>query len=283
MKRRMLLGRIVVGCVLFAMGLDLFLLPNELNAGGISGLSMACVYLSGFGTVGAFTALLNLPLFAVAGLKVGKRFFYLSLLGTVTGAVMIDLISRLPVPHTDPLLGAIYGGLLCGLGLGTVFSAGGSTGGSDIIIRLLKYRWRSVPLGTLATVFDILVAALTGFVFGDFTCTLYSIIAIFISGRVMDAVLYRFDYSRVAWVVTKKHTQVASVIAAKLGRGATFLPGQGSFSRENTVVVMTAVRRQQLPQLKQIVSETDPEAFVIVQEAHQVLGDGFLRYSQDSI
>ena len=247
-KRVFLLGRILLGCILFALGLNLFLLPNDLNAGGISGLSMACVYLTNFGTVGLFTILFNLPLFVIAGLAVGKRFFTLSLIGTLTGSVMIDMISQIPAPNTDPLIGAIYGGLLCGLGLGTVFSTGGSTGGSDIIIRLLKHRYRAVPLGTLAIIFDILVATLTGVVFRDFTRTLYSIIAIVVSGRMVDAVLYRFDYSRVAWIITPKHHQIALAIAQGLGRGATFFYAEGSLSHKNTVVVMTAVRLQQLPE-----------------------------------
>lgn len=276
-------GRIVLGCTLFGLGFNMFLLPNELNAGGISGLSMAFVYLTGFGTVGSLVVLFNLPLFAAAGLKVGKKFFYLSLVGTFTGSLLLDVMALLPAPATDPLIGSLYGGLFCGLGLGTVFSAGGSTGGSDIIIRLLKQKWRAVPIGTLAIIFDMAVAVFTGLVFGDFTKTLYSGIAVFVSGQVIDSVLYRFDYSRVVWIVTRKHAEVANEIAKRLSRGATFLHGEGSFSHRETMVVMTAVRRQQLPQLKQAVSNVDENAFVIVQEAHQVLGDGFLHYSPDSL
>lgn len=276
-------ARILLGCVLFSLGFNLFLLPNELNAGGLSGLSMALVHLTGFGTVGVFTLIMNLPLFALAGVKIGPKFFWLSMVGTAASAVFIDLFALLPKPATEPLIGCLYGGLLCGLGLGTVFSAGGSTGGSDIIVRLLKRRYANIPLGTIAIGFDVMVAVITGIIFRNISRTLYSAIAIFLSGGVMDAVVYRFDYSRVALIVTKQHTLIAQRIAAVLGRGATFLHAQGSYSLRNTEVVLTVVRRQQLTALKRLVIETDPEAFIIVQEAHQVLGDGFLRYGAENL
>ena len=272
-----------VGCALFGLGFNLFLLPNGLNAGGISGLSMALVHLLRFGTVGTFTAIFNLPLFALAGLKIGKRFFFGSLLGMILSSVFIDLFSILPIPETEPLIGALYGGVICGFGLGLVFSTGASTGGSDIVVRLLKRKWRNVPIGTINIVFDMCVALLTGIVFQDITRTLYSGVAIFVSGQVVDAVVYRFDYSKVALIITSNCEEIAKQIALKLDRGATFLHGEGSYTHKDTKVVLTAVKRQQVAELKQLVIETDPNAFIIVQEAHQVLGDGFSRYSKDAL
>lgn len=168
-------------------------------------------------------------------------------------------------------------------GIGIVFSGGVSTGGSDIIVRLLKMKWRNVPIGVINICFDFAVAAFTGIVFRDINRALYSGVAIFISGQIIDAVVYRFDYSRVALIITAHYEQIASEIAKQLDRGATFLHGEGSYSRKDTMVVLTAVKRQQLAQLKQLVSELDPDAFIIVQEAHQVLGDGFSRYTKDSL
>ncbi len=275
--------KIIMGSAMFGLGLNLFLIPNDLNAGGLSGLSVALVHLTGFGSVGLYTVILNLPLFALAGVKIGKHFFYSSLVGTAASSVLIDLFTLLPTPNTEPLIGCLYGGLLCGLGLGTVFASGGSTGGSDIIVRLLKRRYRNVPLGTIVIGFDLLVAVITGVVFQDIGRTLYSAIAIFLSGRVIDAVVYRFDYSRVALVITKYHRELARAIGSELGRGATFLHAQGSFSGQELNVVLTAIRRQQLAELKRLVAETDPSAFIIVQEAHQILGDGFLRYSNEML
>lgn len=282
-EKRLAFVRLVVGCGLFGLGFDLFLLPNGLNAGGLSGLAMVIVSLLGTGSVGVISALLNIPLFAVAGFRLGRRFLLLSLAGTLTSAAFLELFSYIPAPVVEPLLAAIYGGSLCGLGVGAVFTAGGSTGGSDIVIRLMKQRWRGIPIGTLAILFDVTVAGITGIIFRDLSRALYSAIAVFISGQVVDAVVYRFDYSRVAWIISRHHEKIAAEIGNRLGRGATFLQGEGSYRHKPTFVVLTAVRRQQLPQLRELVAAVDPDAFMIVQEAHQVLGDGFLRYSRETL
>lgn len=271
------------GCVVFGIGFNLFLLPNDLNAGGISGLAMVIVHLAGFGTIGTLTALMNLPLFVLAGAKIGKKFFAFSLLGMLLSATMIDLFAILPTPKTEPLIGALYGGVLCGLGLGLTFSAGASTGGSDIIVRLLKMRWRNVPIGTISICFDLIVAALTGLVFWNASRALYSGVAIFVVGKVIDAVVYSFDYSKVAMIISKHHDRIATEINGKLERGVTLLEGKGYYSRTETQVILTAVKRQQVAELKELVVAIDPDAFIIVQEAHQVLGDGFSRYSKDSL
>jgi len=284
MRQNVLNGlKITVGCALFGLGFNLFLLPNDLNAGGITGLSMMLVHLLGVGTVGMFTALMNLPLFALAGVKIGKRFFVGSLIGMVLVAVFIDLFAMLPMPQTEPLVGGLYGGVICGFGLGLVFSTGASTGGSDIIVRLAKRKWRDVPIGTINIMFDLCVAVLTGIVFGDITRTLYSGVAIFVSGQVVDAVVYRFDYSKTALIISNKSEELAALIYQKLDRGATFLHGEGSFTHKQTKVILTAVKRRQVAELKQLVSEADPDAFIILQEAHQVLGDGFSHYTKDSL
>ncbi len=277
------IGKILLGCVLFALGFDLFLVPGDLNAGGITGLSMVAVHLLGVGSVGTLSMVLNLPLFIAGGLRIGKSFFWGSLLGMVASSVLIDVFTLIPVPQMDPLLGALYGGVLCGGGLGIVFAAGASTGGSDIIVRLLKLRWQHVPIGTISMLFDLVVATLTGLVFQDLTKALYSGVVIFVSGQVIDAVVYRFDYSKVALIVTREHEAVAKAISDKLERGATYLDGEGTYTRQPTKVVLTAVKRQQVAELKALVVAIDPNAFIIVQEAHQVLGDGFSRYSKDSL
>lgn len=277
-------GKIVLGCALFALGFALFLEPNGMNAGGISGLAMVLIHVIGVGSVGLVTLLMNLPLFAAGGVRIGKKFFIGSLVGMAASSLGMDLFARLPpVPATEPLLAALYGGVLCGLGLGLVFSTGASTGGSDIIVRLLKLRWQNVPIGTINMFFDLTVAALTGLVYRDMSRALYSGVAIFVTAQVIDAVVYRFDYSKVALIISGKHEMIAQAIARELNRGATFLHGEGSYSHGQTKVVLTAVKKQQLAELKRLVVEIDPDAFIIVQEAHQVLGDGFSRYSKDAL
>lgn len=273
----------IVGSTIFALGFALFLQPNDMSPGGISGLAMVAVKLLGFGSVGTLTILINLPLFILGGLKIGKRFFFGSLLGMLLSSVLIDAFALLNLSPTEPLIGALYGGLVCGLGLGIVFVCGTSTGGSDILVRLLKLRYRNVPIGQISMSFDAAVVVLTGIVFQDINKALYTGVTVFICGKIIDAVVYRFDYSNVALIITKEYEAVAVAIGIKLDRGATFLHGEGSYSHENTKVVLAAVKKRQVTELKELVMEIDPSAFIIVQEAHQVLGDGFSRYSKQSL
>ena len=273
----------VAGSALFALGFSLFLQPNDLNAGGISGLAQVLVELLHFGSVGLFSILINLPLFLLGGLKIGRRFFVGSALGMLLSSLLIDVFAAIPFPATEPLVATLYGGVLCGLGLGVVFVSGTSTGGSDILVRLLKLRIRNVPIGQISMGFDVIVVILTGLVFGDVAKALYTGVAVFITGQVVDAVVYRFDYSKVALIISPHYEQIAFEIGNKLDRGATYLHGEGSYSRKDTCVVLTAVKKQQVTELKDLVTGIDPDAFIIVQEAHQVLGDGFARHSKDSL
>lgn len=273
----------ILGSLLFALGFSLFLEPNEINTGGVSGLAMIAVELTGVGTVGLFSILLNLPLFILGGVKIGKRFFAGSLLGMLLSSVLIDAFDLYRFAPQDVLVSAIYGGLLCGIGLGVVFAGGTSTGGSDILVRLLKLRYRNVPIGTINTCFDLFVVLLTGIVYHDISKALYSGIVVFITGQVIDLVIYRFDYSKVVYIISQDPDLIANGISTKLDRGATFLYGMGAYSREDKRIVLTVVKKRQLAELKELVMELDPSAFVIVQEAHQVLGDGFSRYSKNSL
>ena len=273
----------IVGSVVFALGFAMFLGPNDMSAGGISGLALVFVELTGVGTVGTLSILINLPLFILGGLKIGKRFFAGSLLGMVLSSVMIDGLAFLGISNLDPLLAVLYGGVICGLGLGVVFMAGTSTGGSDILVRLLKLRYRNVPIGQIAMCFDAVVVVLTGIVYHDVTKALYTGITVYLCGKVIDAVVYNFDYSKVALIISDAHEEIALQIGLQLDRGATYLLAEGSYSHASKKVVLAAVKKQQLAELKELVVNIDPNAFIIVQEAHQVLGDGFSKYTKDSL
>ena len=273
----------ILGGAIFALGFDLFLVPHGLNSGGVSGLSMVLVEVLGFGSVGLFQVLINIPLFLLGGLKIGKKFFVGSLIGMASSSLFIDLFAIIPVPNTEVLLAIVYGAALCGLGVGLVFSAGTSTGGSEIVVRLLKLKWRNVSVGAFCLAFDVVVAVLTGIVLQDVTKTLYTGITVFVTSQVLDIVVYRFDYSKVALIISAEHERIAREIGLKLDRGATYLHGEGSYSGNDTKVILTVVKKQQVAELKRLIMEIDANAFVVVQEAHQVLGEGFSRYSQNSL
>ncbi len=272
-----------VGSTLFALGFAWFLIPNDINTGGISGLAMVLRELTGLGSVGTLSILMNIPLFLVGGMKIGKRFFVGSFIGMIVSSAMIDVFSLVPFSTPEPLIGGLYGGVLCGAGLGLVFLSGASTGGSDILVRLMKKKYRNLPIGAISMMFDAMVVLLTGLVFRDISKALYSGVVVFVSGQVIDAVVYRFDYSRMALIISKEHKAIAAAIGEKLDRGATYLHGAGSYTGKDMEVVLAVVRKGQLAELKELVMEIDPSAFVIVQEAHQVLGDGFSHYSSDSL
>ena len=273
----------VAGSAIFAFGFAFFLQPHDMNAGGISGLAQVFVELTNFGTVGLLSILINLPLFILGGIKIGKRFFAGSLLGMILSSVLIDVFAVYATLEMEPLICVLYGGVLCGLGLGIVFIYGTSTGGSDILVRLLKLRYRNVPIGQISMCFDAAVVVLTGLVFHDVTKALYTGLVVFLCGQVIDAVVYRFDYSKVALIISKDHEAIARAIGEKLDRGATFLNGEGSYSGKAVKVVLSAVKRQQIAELKDLVTRIDPDAFIILQEAHQVLGDGFAKHTKDSL
>ena len=273
----------VAGSAIFAFGFAFFLQPQNMNAGGISGLAQVFVELTGFGSVGLLSILINLPLFILGGIKIGKRFFVGSLLGMLLSSVLIDVFAVYATVEMEPLICVLYGGVLCGFGLGIVFIYGTSTGGSDILVRLLKQRYRNMPIGQISMYFDVIVVTLTGLVFQDVTKALYTGLVVFLTSQVIDAVVYRFDYSKVALIISREHDAIAKAIGDKMGRGATFLHGEGSYSGKEIKVVLSAVKRQQITELKDLVTHIDPDAFIILQEAHQVLGDGFARHTKDSL
>jgi uncharacterized membrane-anchored protein YitT (DUF2179 family) len=277
----------VAGSAIFGAGYAIFLGPNHLNAGGISGLAAIIVQLvNPNGTtplisVGILTIVINLPLFAVGGLKIGKRFFFGSLIGLGISSIIMDY---LPIALTlEPLLAALYGGVVTGFGLGLVFMAGTSTGGSDIVVRLVKLKAKNTNIGVISMSFDIFVVALTGLVFGNVENALYTGITAFLCSKIIDMVVYGFDNTKVAMIISVEHEKIAQAVSDKLGRGATYLYSQGTYSKVDSKVVLVAVYPKQIAELKETVVEIDPNAFIILQEAHQVLGDGFKKHSKDAL
>ena len=277
----------VVGSFIFGVGYAVFLGPNGLNAGGISGLSAVIVELLnsdgaiGFLKVGTLTILINLPLFAIGGLRIGKKFFFGSLIGMGLSSIVMDNIHVML--QMEPLLASVYGGAVVGFGVGLVFYAGTSTGGADIVVRLVKLKAKNTNVGQIAMSFDIIVVILTGLVVGDITNALYTGVSVFLCGKVMDAVVYGFDYSKTALLITKEYEKMPAAIDAKLGRGATYLYSQGTYSRQDSKVILVAIYPKQIAELKDLVMSIDPNAFVILQDAHQVLGDGFSKHSKDAL
>ena len=276
---------IAAGSALFSLGFDLFLEPAGINCGGVSGIAMLIIYATQpkFLTIGILSAVINLPLFFFGYRKIGKLFFFGSLLGMIVTSVCFDLFLLLPVPQTEPIMAAIFGGVMIGAGLGVVFLAGASTGGVDIVARLLKLKFRNFPIGKILLCMDLCTAVATGIVYKQFNNTLYSVVTLVISSTVLDKVVYGMDYSKVALIISDRYEEIAQAIDTQLDRGVTLLRGQGYYARSDKYVLLSAVKRKQLAQLKDLVMAIDPSAFVILQDAHQVLGDGFKRYDRNEL
>lgn len=274
---------IVIGTVLFALGFDLFLDPNSINVGGVSGIGMILEHVTGLGSVALWSLLINVPLFLISIRGVSRNFFLGSLLGMLLSNLFLELLLAVEPPVTEPLLGALYGGLLTGLGLGLVFIAGASTGGVDIVARLLRPRFPNLPIGRIILCIDIVTVTLTGIVFRDINKALYSAVTLYVSSLALDGVVYGLDYSTVALVISDHHDPIAKAITDKLERGVTVLDGRGYYSGQEKQVLLSAIKKRQAAELKQLVMDIDPDAFIILQEAHQVLGDGFKRYSKNDL
>lgn len=276
---------IVFGSAVFSLGFDLFLDPNGINCGGVSGIAMLIVYAmdTKWLTVGILSFAINIPLFILGYRNIGRYFFVGSLLGMASSSLFFDVFAFIPVPETEPLLAAIFGGVMIGAGLGFVFIAGASTGGVDIVARLLKQKLRNFPIGKILLAMDLCTAIATGIVYKEVNNTLYSTVALVISSIVLDKVVYGTEYAKVALIISDKHEEIASAITVQLDRGVTLLNGEGYYSSSEKKVLLSAVKRQQLAQLKELVMTIDPAAFIIMQDAHQVLGDGFKRYDRNEL
>lgn len=265
---------ITAGAIIFAIGLSLFAEPFHIAPGGISGIAIIINYLIDL-PVGMLIIILNIPLFIVGFLKLGRSFVISSLYAMLLSSVLIDLFARVPTFVEEPLLAALYGGLFIGAGMGLIFLHGSSTGGSDIILRLLRMKFRTIKLGQLSFLLDLFVIAAAALVFGDLNRSLYAIITVYVHGIVIDAIIYGLEFSKVAYIISQKNEEISRQLLDELERGVTLLHGEGGYTNQPTKIIMCALKQQQIVKFYSIVHETDPDAFVIVTNAHEVVGYGF--------
>jgi len=268
-------GFIALGTLLQALGMDLFLVPNLLSAGGITGLSQIVNYYTGW-PIGVMIIIGNIPLFIFGWKYLGGHRFALRTVATVVGySVLMDLLSPYLPKHLtdDPVLIALYGGLLNGVGMGLVFRGQGTSGGTDIIARLLG-KWRGVPISQSYLITDALIVFAAGLAF-SWTKALYAIVVLYISGVAAEIASEGFDVTRVATIITQQPQAVAEKIMRDLVRGVTMWTGTGMYSGEARTILFCAVSRGEVNQLKRIIHEADPAAFVVIGQAHEALGEGF--------
>jgi len=275
---------IALGSVLYSLSFDWFYVPNQIGFGGLTALGMILNYFNSAIPIGTVVLVLNIPIFLLGWRFLGGHTLVSSLFAMAATSVLVDLIAAVyTFPPMDPMLASIFGGLFLGVSLGMIFSKGATTGGTDLVARLLKLPFAWLPVGKLLLVVDLLMLLAVSIAFRSLNSAMYGFIALYISTVVMDRVLYGMDQSKVAYIVTSKPRPMAEEIDRQLDRGTTFLHGEGSFSGQDKLVLMCAFKQRQIVPLKALVHELDPEAFLIVCDAHEVLGQGFRRYQKNDL
>ena len=267
-------GMVVLGSVVYAAAISLFLDPNQLAPGGVSGLAIIINRLTDLPT-GVLMLCMNIPLLILGVWKLGFRFLLSTMAAIAISSWATDLLAPLGPLTRDPLLAAGAGGALLALGMGLLFKVGATSGGSDIVVRLIKLRYKYIKTGRLFLLTDACVVALSAVVFKNIDLGLYAAIAILVSSTVFDLVLYGTDEAKLVYIITDQEEAVTGRILSELEIGVTHLEGTGAYTDRPKQVIMCAMQKRLLPQVQEIATEEDPFAFLIVTSASEIFGEGF--------
>ncbi len=266
------------GAVLYSIAIVLLLAPNGIAPGGVSGLSTIINHKLPALPIGLLIVLFNIPIAIVGIVGLGKHF----MLKTVVSTVIVSLVTYLfeafgtPFIYTgNTLLAAVFGGCALGAGMGLIFLRGFTTGGSDVLVRVVKKKHPQFTVGTITLALDALVIILAGIVYGNIENSFYALISIFVSTRMSDMLLNGADSARLVYIISNKHDEIAAYITREISRGITFLHGRGFYSGQEREVLLVAIRPHELFQVRSIIRHVDPNAFMIFSNATEVLGLGF--------
>ena len=266
---------VALGSALFAAGFQFFLYPNSIIVGGVSGIAMIINYLVGL-PVGIMTIVLNIPLFIIAWKHFGGKFIISSLVGMLLSSVLVDVLAVIDYsPTDDMLLACLIGGAIKGLGLGLIYYAGATTGGTDIIAKFVRLRFPYINFGTIVLLTDAVIIIAFAAIFDRVEAAMYAVIAMFVVSKVIDLVLYGIDNSSVCYIISENSEQLVKDITDKLHRGVTILSGEGAYSHKDKQVLLCVIKRTQIADIRKIISNIDENAFFIVSDAKNVFGKGF--------
>ena len=275
---------ITLGAAVFAVGFVWFFQPNNIASGGLTGLAQIIHHIFPVIPVGMTVIVLNIPLFLLGWKLIGGKLLIGSLWAMLISSIILDLITPLPIwLPMDPMLACIFGGVCMGLSLGLIIQQGSTTGGTDLMARLLKLKLAWLPMGKLLLAIDLVVIVLVAIVFNELNTMLYGAVAMYISSLVMDGVLYGMDTAKVAYIISDHNDEISRVLVHELDKGVTILPGHGGYSGDEKKVLMCAFKQKEIAVIKAAVKEIDPDAFLIVHNAHEVLGEGFRAYKKDDV
>ena len=275
---------ITLASAVYALGFCWCYDPNQIGFGGITGVGQIINYFFPILPIGTVVIILNIPLFLLGWRLLGGHLLVSSLYAMFVSSIFIDVINLFfTFEPMDPLLACIFGGVLMGGSLGVVFLQGATTGGTDLIARLAKLKLAWLPMGKLLLGIDLVVIVAVALAFHNLYSALYGVVALYISSLVMDGVLYGIDNAKVAYIISDSYQQITDAIIHDIDRGVTILHGTGAYSGAEKKVLLVAFKQRQIVALKRTVKEIDPAAFLIVCEAHEVLGDGFREYRQNDL
>jgi len=260
--------------ILYGAGTSLFLEPNELVPGGLTGIAMILNRFIPIGT-GTFFLIMNIPIIILAWYKFGGKFIVSTLYAVGCVSVATDLFTGMPAVTKEPLLAVFMGDILIAFSIATIFKCGATSGGADIIIKLLRLKYPHIRTGRLFMIFDISVVALSGILFRNIDAALYAFIGIFVMSAVMDLVLYGQDEAKMVFIISEKFEILASKIMSDVDAGVTFLTGRGAYTKKEKEVILCVVRKAVYPKVEEIIKAEDPAAFLIVTHVHEIYGEGY--------
>ncbi|MBG9788948.1 MULTISPECIES: YitT family protein [Brevibacillus] len=263
---------IILGSVIFSFGLEEFLIPNQVIDGGITGISIIFTHLTGW-PIGLFLFLLNAPFLLIGYKQIGKTFALSTLFGVMIMSIATTLLHPVSAVTREPFLAAVYGGVFLGIGVGLVIRYGGSLDGTEVVAILFN-RKTAFSVGEVIMFLNIFILGSAGFVFG-WNQAMYSLLAYYIAYKMIEVTLEGFNESRSVWIISDKHREIGETLLARLGRGVTYLNGEGGYSRDNKTIIFTVITRLEEAKLKSIVEEWDQSAFLAIGNIHDVKGGRF--------
>ena len=268
--------RILLGSFLGAAAYPLFLTPNSIAPGGLTGVATILNHLFRW-PVGTVSLLMNVPLFIIGYRAMGHVFVFRSLVATFVFSLLIDVLPFSPMTQ-DPLLATLYGGVLLGAGLGLIMRGGATTGGTDMVARMVHRRLSFISTGSFLFAIDFLVVAAAGVLIGT-SEALYALINIFLAAKVMDAVIIGFSGNKACYIISDKWERITERIIHEMDRGVTQLVSRGGYTGTERLTLLCVISRSEIMALKRILSEEDEKAFIIIVDAHETIGDGFAGFS----
>jgi uncharacterized membrane-anchored protein YitT (DUF2179 family) len=274
-SKRKLFGNVVIvpiGALLSAVGLEIFLVPNHILDGGITGISIILAYLTNI-PLGLFIALLNIPFIIIGYKQIGKTFAWTTLYAILCLSIFTSAFIPVPEITSDPLLASVFGGIILGMGVGLVIRNGGSQDGTEILSILMNKK-TPFSVGEIVMFINIFILGSAGFFFG-WDHAMYSLLAYFIAFKTIDITIEGLDQSKSVWIISDQHEELGEALNSQLGRGVTYLNGQGAYSHDEKQVIFTVVTRLEEAKLKSIVEDIDPDAFLAVGDIHDVKGGNF--------